>query len=246
MSLKSKSAKSSLFAAFIVGQACLAPNAIAQPPHCAQILYCWFNQQAQASDPTSIHKYSENLVARIVQNPAASDALHQIADRLANQLANAEEATRGDNKKLVPEATVAKAFNDLMQDVGAPSSWRATEASIHEFRQHAASVHAFGQIFSADRNGTNCNPGEAVFILSLLLDNNGTLSDQELDRQLALVQTATQQKKLDTGNGLQGHNSASLVRWPAGAQGVLFTYYSHHSRSTVNDLFNHLATSLGI
>jgi hypothetical protein len=89
-------------------------------PKSSQNLYCLFNQEATASDSAGIHKYSRDLIERIVHDPGNTNALQISSDRLTNRLANAELTARAGNGKLVPEAAVVKAFNDLMQEIGAP------------------------------------------------------------------------------------------------------------------------------
>jgi len=68
-----------------------------------------------------------------------------------------------------------------MQEVGAPPTLRADEASLRRFREHAVSIKAFPALFTAGRNGTNCNPGEAFFLLYLLISNDGALYEKNLD-----------------------------------------------------------------
>jgi len=210
----------------------------AQPSHCAQILFCLFNQEAAASDPTGIHKYSEDLVGAIVPNPAGEDSARQLTNRLADRLASAEQAARAGSGKLVPEAAVVKAFNDLMQEVGAPLSMRASEASVHGFREHAASIKAFPALFSAGRNGAKCNPGEAVFLLSLLLSDNGALYEGNLDSAVALMQWDGR----NTRDGAQSQRRRR-IRFECG--NLLSWYSLHHNRKAAIALFDQMTTILG-
>lgn len=215
-----------------------AKMAAQQPPHCAQILYCIFNQEAAASDSAGIHKYSKDLIGAIVQNPAGTDSIRQLANRLTDQLASAEQAARTDNGRLVPEAAVVTAFNDLMQEIGAPTSWRANEASMHGFREHAASINAFPALFSANRNGTNCSPGEAVFLLSLLLSDNGVLYERNLDTQKALMQWDGRKDASSNGFAVAGMDSAN-------ASGLLVSYSLDHNIKASVVLFDRVASKLG-
>ncbi|MFP5206246.1 MAG: hypothetical protein ACLGSH_12890 [Acidobacteriota bacterium] len=216
----------------------------AQPSHCAQILFCLFNQEAAARNPAGIHKYSEDLIGLLVPNPSGDGSIRQIADRLANRLSNAEKAARVGDGRLVPEAAVVKAFNDLMNAIGAPASIRASEASVHEFRDHAASLEAFPALLSADDNGSNCNPGEAVFLLYLLISGNGILHGGNLDGAQALIQMNSQ--------GIESYGTArmeglglSAMEPDSSASGLLSSYPSHHSRNATIALFNHVAGMLG-
>jgi hypothetical protein len=218
-------------------------SASAQPPNCIHVLYCLFNQEAAASDPAGVHRYSEDLIGAIVQNPAGSDSFRRLTNQLADRLASAEQTARAGDGKLVPEAAVVKAFNDLMQQIGAPSSMKASEASVHEFREHAASIDAFPALFSADRNGTNCNPGEAVFLLSLLLSDNGALHEGNLDASLMLLEAKPQPRQpfaKEPGVAVAGIESMS-----SSASGMLSWYSLHHSLTANAALFDHLAVALG-
>jgi len=221
-----------------------SPLAGQQPPHCAQVLFCLFNREAAANDPAGIHKYGGDLIGLIVPNPAGDDSLRQLTNRLTDRLASAEQAARAGREKLVPEAAVVKAFNDLMQEIGAPSSMRTSEASVHAFREHAASIKAFPALFSADSNGTNCNPDEAVFLIYLLISDNGILHEGNLDSAQALMQMNSQ--------GIEGYGVARMeglglnAKKPdSSASGLLSSYPSHHNRNATIALFDHLAGILG-
>lgn len=216
------------------------PLAGQQPPHCAQDLFCLFNQEAAASDPAGIHKYSEDLIGLLLPNPAGEDSIRQLTNQLAGRLAAAEQAARTGNGRLVPEAAIVKAFNDLMQEIGAPPSVRASLAAVHIFRQHAASIKAFPALFSADRNGANCNPGEAAFLFYLLISDNGTLYRGNLDSAQALMQMNSQ--------GVGGYGVARMeglglsTNTPdSSASSLLSSYLSRHSRNATIALFDHVA-----
>ena len=223
-----------------------------QPSNCIQVLYCLFNQEAMASDPAGIHKYSRDLVDLILPNqwtygrsPSGRMEEYQIeflgeryANKLADRLAQAEQMARAGNGKLVPEAAVAKAFNDLMQGIGAPPSIRASEASVHGFREYATAIHAFSALFSADRNGANCNPGEAVFLLSLLISDNGQLYEGNLDTAQEMIQPHSQQN-------WNGGGAAFSIGGGPESRRLLLIYPSSHNRRETNALFNHLADEIG-
>lgn len=211
-----------------------------QPAHCAQNLFCLYNQEAAASDPAGIHKYSEDLIRSVVPSEAKEIDKEQLADRLAR----AEQMARTGNGKLVAEADVVRAFNELMAKIGAPSSVRADESSMHRFREHAASIKAFPALLSADRNGTNCNPAEAVFLLSILLDNNGNLSGQLLDLASWEMNEAEMSNMRSQG-GIQSQMVLSSSPMYQGATGLLSLYsLRHHCRATTN-LFNMTAKTFG-
>lgn len=195
-----------------------------------------FNQEAAASDPAGIHKYSEGLIELIV--PPGAERLD--IEPLANRLARAEQMARSGKGKLVPEADVVRAFNELMAEVGAPPSLRADEASMRRFREYAVSIKAFPALFTADRNGTNCNPGEAVFLLYLLITNDGTLPKQYLYSAQILTQLDDQRNE-----GGRSFGVARVEILGSSASRLLSSYSSHHNRNATIGLFNNLAGILG-
>ena len=190
-----------------------------------------FNQEAAASDPIGIHKYSEDLIGLIVPPEAGKADFEPLADRLAR----AEQMARTGKGKLVAEADVVRAFNELMVKIGAPSSLRADEASMRRFREHAVSIKAFPALLSADRNGTNCNPGEAVFLLYLLISDDGVLYERNLDSAQALTQMDFQRNGGERSFGV-AHMISDLS-----ANEFLSSYSSRHNRKATIALFNNLA-----
>ncbi len=215
-----------------------------QSPHCAQNLFCLFNQKAAVPNSAGIHKYSEDLIGLIVPSSVDATSVSQAANHLADRLAGAEQTARTGGGKLVPETAVVKAFNNLMQEIGAPPSMRASEVSVHGFREHAASIKAFPALFSANRNGARCNPGEAVFLLYLLISDNGILHEGNLDSAQALMAMNSQR--------IEGYGVAYMEGLGLGAKGsdssasgLLSLYPSHHNRNATIALFNHVADMLG-
>jgi hypothetical protein len=193
-----------------------------------------FNNEAAATDPGGIHTYSHDLIKLVVPEQMGEEFINAFSDRLAM----AEQAAREGKAKLSPEANIARAFNDLMKSVGAPPSLTTTKESIHKFREHAASIKAFPALFSANRNGTNCNPGEAMFLLYLLISNSGLLSEQDLDSAQALTQMNSQ--KIERSFGV-----AHMEVEGSSVRGLIFSYSSQHSLSATLGLFNNLAGLLG-
>ena len=225
------------------------------PAHCAQILYCLFDQEAAASDPSGIHKYSRDVIDSILpnqwtygQSPSGRMETFMLeflgddyAATLADRLAKAEQAARAGHGKLIAESDIARAFNDLMKELGAPPSLRTDEASIRKFREHAAAIKAFPALFSADRNGTNCNPGEAVFLLSLLISDNGILYEGNLNSQQALMHIGQEQNRV---GGSGGFAVAQIESMNGTARGLILSYTSHHFKFTTKAIFNKLADTL--
>lgn len=228
-------------------------TAAQQPANCIHIFFCLFNQEAAASDPAGIQKYSRDVVDSILPNAwtygqSPSGRMEQFeneflgekyAAELADRLAQAEQTARAGTGKLVPISDVARAFNDLMKEVGAPSSERTDEKSLQSFREHAAAIKAFPALFSADRNGTKCNPGEAVFLIGLLISDNGVLHEGNLDSDLELMQPRDQR---NGGRMTFGASVSEIVQDP---KWLVSSYPRNHGRRAGIKLFNHVAGILG-
>jgi len=225
-----------------------------QPANCIHIFYCLFDQKAAATDSAGIHQYSRNVADLILPNAwtygrSPSGRMESFEDeflgekyaaKLADRLAGAEQATRSGKGRRVAESEVARAFNELMKEVGAPPSVRSDEMSLHKFRAHAAEIKAFTALLSADRNGTNCNPGEAVFLLGLLIMDNGVLYERNLDDELALMypqplRNDVRQMAFAVAKNAIEPDSKRLVS----------SYLADHGRHAGRSLFNHLFEILG-
>jgi hypothetical protein len=111
---------------------------------------------------------------------------------------------------------------------------------VHAFREHAASIKAFRALFSADLNGTNCNPGEAVFLLYLLMSDDGVLYERNLDSAQDLMQPYNQQ------SGKRGGVAVfHMETLGSSANGLLSSYSLNHNRNTIDLLFDNTARTLG-
>lgn len=192
-----------------------------------------FNRESAPTDTGGIAKYSMDLIRLLIPPGADESGIAPFAERLTR----AEKAARTGRGKLVPEANVVKAFNELLAKVGAPTSLKADEAQMASFRRHAASIKAFSGLYTEDRNGPNCNPGEAVFLIYLLISGNGALHEGNLDAALAHTHSEGQQPRRSYGVvALEGAGS--------NAEELLSAYASHHERNATLAIFNQLATSL--
>jgi hypothetical protein len=158
---------------------------------------------------------------------------------LADRLAQAEQSARTGTGRLVPVSDVASAFNGLMKEVGAPLSEQTDEKSLQSFREHAAAIKAFPALFSADRNGTKCNPGEAVFLIGLLIQDKGVLYERNLDSELAQMQPRDQRNEGRMTFGVAVSETTQDPKWPVSS------YLRHHGRHAGIKLFNHVAEILG-
>lgn len=209
-------------------------SAQAPPRRPAFSMYDEFDREAAASDPVGIKTYSKDLILLLLPPEAKESDLKPLADRLAR----AEQLARSGEGKLVAEANVVRAFNELMAQIGAPSSMRTDEASMRSFREHAVSIKAFPALLSANRNGTSCNPGEAVFLLYLLLSDSGVLYEKNLDSAQALTHWNGQRAGRSFG-------VAGMETLDSNARGLLSSYASSHRRNATIALFNSIAQTFG-
>jgi hypothetical protein len=196
------------------------------------------NREAGDSDPHGIHQYSEDLTGVLVPERAGEDYI----ESLANHLTRAEQMARGGKGKLIPEAEIVRVFNNLMRQVGAPPSFKTDEATVRRFRTYAVDVPSLPALLSANRNGAYCNPGEAVYLVYLLLSYNGALPDRILDDEAALRRT----EGLGLGVGGRPPMSFAAVtdgRQDENADWFLSAYSSRHRRHATIKLFNKLANA---
>ena len=250
--MRASSAARAIPALFFLFLAC-GRTVAQQPANCIHVFFCLFNQEAAASDPAGIHKYSRDVVDLILPNAwtygrSPSGRMEMFEDeylgesyagKLADRLAQAEQNARAGTGKPVAVSNVVRAFNDLMKEVGAPPSVRTDEESLQSFREHAAAIKAFPALFSADRNGMNCNPSEAVFLLGLLISDNGVLHEGNLDMELELMQPKDQRSE-----GRIGILTSSIMRSPDSHR-LVSSYPKDHGRRAATKLFNHAADILG-
>jgi len=192
------------------------------------------NREARASDPAGIQQYSEDLIGMIVPDQAGENYIESLASRLAK----VEQMTREGKGKLIPEAEIVRVFNDLMKKIGAPPTFKADEAGLRQFRARDIVIQAFPALLSANSNGTNCNPSEAVYLLHLLLWNDGILSEHLLDDLATFKREAEQKNRLSV-------MSAGSVPLHQGAGVLLSDYSLHHHRHATIKLFNGMARSFG-
>jgi hypothetical protein len=199
------------------------------------------NHEAEASDPAGIHKYSEQLIGLLLPE----DVVDGYKDSLSDRLARAEQMAREGKGKLVPEADVARSFNDLMKRIG--SSFRTDEASVRKFRAHSIAVPALPALLSADRNGAYCNPGEAVYLLYLLMLYNGAAIP---DHYLEGIQALRHEDDLVGQTGrTSGPVRTVVLGTPVGtdtyARGQLLSYSLQHNRRATIKVLNALSKTLG-
>jgi hypothetical protein len=194
----------------------------AHPPNLMETL----NKEAEATDPAGIHKYCQHLIQLLVGDKTGKAYAATLADRLAR----AETMARHGKSKLIPEADVARSFNDLMKQIGAPASLHTDEAWVKKFRAGPLAASPVPALITADRNGVDCNPGEAVFLLFLLIYNNGSFDD-----------------RLPHGLKMEDLPRVSISGRPQTeptSSGLLSTYDSQHPRSDTIKVFDSVAQTL--
>jgi hypothetical protein len=185
-----------------------------KPPNMIETL----NKEAEANDPEGIHAYSQHLIQIVVGNGVSP----AYAAALSSRLATAESMARQGRRKLISEADIALAFNNLMKETGAPGLLRANDAAIKEAR--GAFEIRLPALISRQKNGPYCNPGEAVWVISMLVANVGRspAPSSQLDHKTHFVAGAPP---------VQQH---------------LEIFYAKHSQSKVAEAFEHLFNDLQI
>lgn len=195
----------------------LAARQRAQPFAPPSGLLATLNQEAGPSDAAGIHVYSQHLIELLVPQRAGKPYIRSLADRLAA----AEQMARHGKRKLVSDADIRKAFNDLMRQTGAPASLRANLSDVELARTGFA--RQLPVMISRQKNGTYCEPGEAVWVLEVLIENVGTPP---------------------TPLSSSGPSVVGPAMPPARTH--LLQYYASHSRTEITRLFNQLAKTLEI
>jgi hypothetical protein len=165
--LKSLAVALILCLAFYTAQA--TSQSLPQPPNMMDTL----NREAAATDSAAIRVYSKHLVSFLPRNLSGPDgaAANIYLNSFSDRLANAEKSARQGKRKLISEEAIAEAFNDLMRQTGAPPSLKADLESVKLARK--GWEKKLPAIISREKNGTYCNPGEAIWVLSILIGNIG-------------------------------------------------------------------------
>jgi len=126
------------------------------------------NKEAKASDTAGIHAYSNDLI-QMLAGVRGGGVVY--ANSLTDRLARSELMARQGKRKLISEADIAKAFNNLMSEIGAPDSLKSDIAGVEKERD--AFKKELPAMISQKENGRYCNPGEAVFVLEMMIENVG-------------------------------------------------------------------------
>jgi len=186
-----------------------------RPPNMMETL----NKEAEATNPDGIHAYSEDLIQMLAGVRGGGAAY---AGSLTDRLARAELEARSGKRKLISEADIAQAFNTLMKEIGASDSFTADINAVHNNRMAFEST--LPAMNSQKKNGSYCNPGEAVYVLELMIENVGR------------PRTPTPDAGRDTF--VAGINPPVRVH--------LELFSARHSKSEVKEVFNRLFNAFQI
>ncbi len=126
------------------------------------------NKDAKASDPAGIHLYAEDLAHYLLPEGVGDKYTNSFADRLAKAEREAREGTR----KLIPDTQIVEAYNELLKRENLTTK-PANLDSLRRYRTDSYPAKTYSALITADRNGANCYPGEAVFLLTVLRQNDG-------------------------------------------------------------------------
>jgi len=170
------------------------------------------DREARVSTPEGVHVYSQHLVQMLVGNSAGP----VYATSLTGRLAQAEFTARHGKRKLISEADIAQAFNVLMKETRAPDSFVADKDAVH--RNRIAFENSLPAMISYKSNGSYCNPGEAVFVVEMMIEN--------VDRPLAL------------SPNFASKSAFAAINPPVRMH--LEQFYASHSLSEVTEVFNRL------
>ena len=154
-----------------------------QPPNMMDTL----NKEAEASDPEEIHKYSEEMIHWLnwlIGTTAGPEYEASVTDRLAH----AEMKARQGKRKLISEVEIARAFNQLMRETGAPDTFTADVAAVESARSE--SEKRLTALITIKKNGSYCNPGETIYILMILIERVARPPDPPIQANLPQVRPA--------------------------------------------------------
>lgn len=116
--------------------------------------------------------YAADLTSFVVSDRPGKSYVKKFARRLAS----ADLAARHGNQGWVSESAVAQAFNELMEQVAAsPAQLIKTDVSVvHRLR--FSLYNTSPDLSTVTSHEDKCLPSEAVFVIALLMWNNGAVS----------------------------------------------------------------------
>lgn len=206
-----------LFFVFIAG-GMLTPLATQAQPGPRPSLIETLNQEASSTDAEGLHAYSKDLIEGLVGNSAGPAYAESVTDRLTQ----AELMARHGKRKLISETDILEAFNGLMKETGASDSLRADLDAVRKNRQ--AFAREAPELISSQSNGSYCNPGEAIWVIEMLIANIGRAPEPTPQSGARMV---------------IGQDNAPV-------HAHLETYLVKHSRTEIVSTFNHLFSAFKI
>ena len=184
-------------------------------------------KEAEIADtPRGAEAYSKHLIKMLVGNEMGDDFVSTLAVRLAAADLSARRIDRG----FVDERTVADAFNELMKRLRGRGSFTimTDAATVHRLRLGIS--RASPTLTTVSAHTSTCLPCEAVFLIALLVTNNGAIGEPSLP-------TGAPELLRTTGRRVSAAN--------AGASLLLVNFLSSHSNSEDVELFEVLAKYVG-
>ncbi len=174
------------------------------------------NNEATATDSIGIRGYSEHLIKLLPLGAVKPTYVNSFSDRLSK----AEELARQGKRPLISEETIAEAFDDLMQQTAAPSSFQTNIAEVEKSRR--AFAKELPAIISENRNGKYCYPDEAIWVMEMLIENVESHPPQPL------------------------HSGPEVSGYTPPVRNHLMQYFYSHSPKEVAHVLDKLAEKLGI
>lgn len=122
------------------------------------------SQDAESSDPAGIHAYAEDLAHFLLPDRVGEKYIDSFSDRLAR----AEQEAREGKRQLIPDTQVAAVFDEIARKTNFPAMPNSLE-TLRRLRADLQIAKKYPALITAERNGTNVSPGEAVYLIAVLL-----------------------------------------------------------------------------
>lgn len=177
-----------------------------------------------ADSPAGNGRYARQL-AELLVPPKIGDTY---LNRFSNRLSRADLMARRHERSWIPESVVAKAFNDLMLQVGGRSHHLPrTDANIvHQLRITLSEISSV--LSTVNTHNSECLPSEAVQLMVQLLFHNGSIE-------------GPCQLTSEARGAIKQHACADTD-----AIILIFKYCRSHSASELEKPFDHAALLFGM
>lgn len=183
-------------------------------------LYTVIEKEEAANTTAGFEDYSHHLIKLLAGDRAGK--------------ANAEQATRDGKRGYVSETAIAEAFNDLMRKVQGRdgAEIRTSAEDVHRMRGWDDRISP--ALSSVETHPSACLPGEAMFTLVMLLNNNGAAGP------------APARPLSDKPPAKPGRLEIRTVSGRQNAQGLLDRYVNTHWRWQTASLYGRVLKDMGI